>query len=96
MVTFLNNTTAKRDFPIAVKGVCNTCSLGIYAIENGIIDRVKYAYIYDGNIHSSFRKAVIHSTVKGRAYFLINGRREFLDNYIRVEMFGDLYTKIGG
>lgn len=93
MATFLNNTTAKRDIPVAVKGISNKCSIGIYDIEYGINDRVKYAYVFTENCHSKFRKAMVYSTAKGRLYFLSHGRREFLDEYIKTEMFGNLYTR---
>ena len=65
---------------IAVKSTSAFSGIEILDIENGREDKVIWRYFGEKKKH----KSIIYFTVKsGRAYFKINGRREYLDEYMR-------------
>lgn len=68
---------------IAVKSDSAFGGIEILDIEYGINDKIIWRYNHGtpGKKHTS----IIYYTVKsGRAYFKVNGRREYLDEYMRV------------
>lgn len=70
--------------PIAFKAWSNTGGIAIYEIVNGFEDYVVWRWEYMGSKNDRMHKSKVHyNSTNGRAYFLVNGRREFLDEYMR-------------
>lgn len=66
---------------IAVKGMTNFGGMAIYDIDG---DYVKWGYEF-GNKKEKIHTSKIYYTVSsGRPYFKVNGRREYLDEFMRV------------
>lgn len=59
--------------------------IAIYDIEYGIDDYVIWRYEHGESKPNKLRKSKIYYTVSsGRAYFKVNGRREYLDEFMRM------------
>ena len=69
---------------IGSKHLCNGASINLlYFLHGYTVDRVAWKYSFDDKIH----KSKIYTTSTDRNYFLINGKREYLEEYIRNDIF---------
>ena len=68
---------------IGSKHLCNGASIEIYYFLHGIVDRVAWKYSFEDKIH----KTRIYTTSTGRNYFLTKGKREYLEEYLRNDIF---------
>ena len=69
---------------IAYKAFTAFSGIAIHDIEYSINNKIIYSYQVDGKQVGRLHKVTIYSTLKGDAYFLHNGRREFLKDYLKV------------
>ena len=70
--------------PIAVMGICNTCSIVIFDIIYDINDYVISAFS-DGENYKHKRKTRIFYDNNGRNYFVRYGIKYYLDEFIRID-----------
>jgi hypothetical protein len=68
---------------IGSKHLCNNASILIIDVLYGIEDKIVWKYSFENKIH----KSKLYTTTTDRSYFLINGRREYLEEYIRTDIF---------
>ena len=68
---------------IGSKHLCNGASILILYFIHGISDRIAWKYSFEDKIH----KTKIYTTATDRSYFLINGKREYLEEYLRNDIF---------
>ena len=68
---------------IGSKHLCNGASINLLYFLHESVDRVAWKYSFDDKIH----KSKIYTTSTDRKYFLINGKREYLEEYIRIDIF---------
>ena len=69
--------------PIAVMGICNTCSIVIFDIIYDINDYIISAFS-DGENYKHKRKTKIFYDNNDRNYFVRYGIKYYLDEFIRV------------
>ena len=69
--------------PVAVMGICNTCSIVIFDIIYDINDYVISAFS-DGENYSHKRKTRIFYDNNGMSYFNRYGVKYYLDEFIRI------------
>ena len=70
---------------IAVKGISNTGGIAIYEIHDGYEAYVKWRLEYGQKEPGKMRKSKIYYTVSsGRAFFKVNGSRQYLDEFMRL------------
>lgn len=69
--------------PVGVVTLCNWGGLAIMEFEQGIED---YVFVCDnyGNGYKNITKNVLHYNAKGEAYFIRNGKRWYLKEFMRV------------
>ena len=70
--------------PIAVMGICNTCSIVIFDIIYDINDYVISAFS-DGENYSHKRKTRIFYDNNGRSYFVRYDVKYYLDDFMRID-----------
>ena len=69
--------------PIAFKPMMQDGGIAIYDIEYGCDDHIIAGWI-SGDMQNTPRKHKVYYTISGRAYFRINGLREYVDEYMRL------------
>ena len=69
---------------IAVKSTSAFSGLAIYDFEYGTDDYVIWATESDEKRGKMRRSKIYYTKTSGRAYFKNNGRREYLDDFMRV------------
>ena len=73
--------------PVAVKATSAFGGIVIYDFEYGIDDYVIWANEYEGKPGKMRRSKIHYTTRSDRAYFKNNGRREYLDDFMRIGGF---------
>jgi hypothetical protein len=69
---------------IGSKHLCNGASILIlHFLQGYTVNRVAWKYSFDDKIH----KSKIYTTATNRSYFLRNGKREYLEEYLRNDIF---------
>ena len=68
---------------IGSKHLCNNTSILIIDVLYGIEDKIVWKYSFEDKIH----KTKLYTTTTNRNYFLIKGKREYLEEYIRIDIF---------
>lgn len=69
--------------PIASKQMTQDGGIAIYDIEYGCDDHVIAGWV-SGDTQDTPRKYKVYYTISGRAYFRRYGRREYIDEYMRL------------
>ena len=67
---------------IAVYGICNTLSVLIFDIENGINNSVIWRFSNEEKLHKS--RIYYQQHDDDRAFFSYSGKRFYLDEFMRV------------
>ena len=69
---------------IAFKSTSAFGGMAIYDFEYGINDYVIWGYEFDGKPEKKRRSKIYYTKTSDRAYFKNNGRREYLDDFMRI------------
>ena len=75
---------AAKDGTMAIRFMTPFHAIEILDVEYGINDKIVWRYSGEKTKHKSI---IYYTTKSDRAYFKVNGRREYLDEYMRTDRY---------